>query len=284
MLLCAISMCSMASFAEELNNAQLKVRSEIKAFLQEEGFMPEIDSDGDIKFKKEGSTYYIEVNSHDVSPMYVNLSMILSKPDGYSDEAIMIAANELNMYKGIKTICYSRSIVIRAEMYLVSSEAFKYSFYKLMSQISSASDDVMEEIEKVSYSGGGSNSLVPFVVTKLEVANVDDNNNIIQDYGSTIYDFKSKYLKPRITVQPMGGSGSYTVYVKLYKNGTLSTGTSSPEGYSYSNEISLSGSGAQVFYLSGWGSNSSGNWSVGNYRFEIWYGDYCVGSKSFRVI
>lgn len=280
----AISLSTLFAFADDLTSSQLKLRNEIKAFLQEEGFMPEIDSDGDIKFKKEGSIYYINVNSNDTSPMYVSLSLDFNKPEGYSDEAIKIAANELNLYKGVKVICLDYSFSIRGEMYLVSSEAFKYSFYKLMSQISNVEDDFMDELKKVSYSGGATSSVIPFVITKLEVANVENNGDIIQDYDSTIYDFKTKYLKPRITVQPLGGKGDYTVYIKLYKDGSLQTGSSSPAGYTYDDEITLSGSGSQVISLPGWGSKTAGFWSAGNYRFEIWYGDYCVGSKSFRVI
>ena len=69
-----------------------------------------------------------------------------------------------------------------------------------------------------------------------------------------------------------------------YKDGTLKTGSSSPSGYSYSSKITISGNSPQVFTLSGWGSKTAGHWSIGNYRFEIWYGDYCIGSKTFNII
>ena len=283
-LLCAVGLSTIIAYADDLTPSQLKLRNEIKAFLQEEGFMPEIDSDGDIKFKKEGSIYYIKVYSSDTSPMYVALSLGFNKPEGYSDEAIKIAANELNFYKGVKVLCMDNGFSIRGEMYLVSSEAFKYSFYQLMSQISNVRDDFMDELEKVSYSGGTTSSLIPFIITKLEVANTDENSNIIQDYGSTIYDFKTKYLTPRITVQSLGGKGDYTVYVKLYKDGNLRSGSSSPDGYSYDDEITISGDSSQIITLPGWGSKTAGHWSAGSYRFEIWYGGYCIGSKSFKVI
>ena len=70
MLLCNVAYIS----ADELNLAQLRLRGDIKNFIQQEGYMPEIDEDGDIKFKKEGETFYVMVNSSDVSPMYVVLS------------------------------------------------------------------------------------------------------------------------------------------------------------------------------------------------------------------
>lgn len=284
-LICVLSISTINALGEDLNSSQLKLRNEIKIFLQEEGFMPEIDEDGDIKFKKEGWNYYIWIASHDTSPMYLALSLNFSKPEGYSDEVIKIAANELNKYKGVKILCLENSYSIRAEMFLVSSEAFKYTFYKLMSQIMNIKDDLNEELDNVSYRGASSSSApIPFIISKLEVANTDENSNIIQDYGSTIYDFKTKYLTPRITIQSLGGKGDYTIHIKLYKDGELRTGSSSPAGYSYSHTMYLSGASTQVIALPGWGSNTSGHWSIGTYRFEIWYGDYCLGSKTFKII
>jgi hypothetical protein len=112
----------------------------------------------------------------------------------------------------------------------------------------------------------------------------DKDGNVIQDFGASIWDYKTQYLSPRITIKPYAKSGTYTVYVKLYKNGELSTGTNSPTGYSYSTTVTVSGSSSQVVRLSGWGSSTSGHWPIADYRFEVWYGDYCIGSKSFKVI
>ena len=110
------------------------------------------------------------------------------------------------------------------------------------------------------------------------------NMVVIQDKKiKTIWDFKTKYLKPRLSVKPFK-SGTYTVYVKMYKNGTLTTGSNSPTGYSYSDSVTISGTSQHTVYLDGWGSTTAGHWSAGNYRFEVWYDGYCIGSKDFRVI
>lgn len=64
------------SFAQSdsgLNSEQLALRTDLFNFLKEEGFMPELDSDGDIKFKSEGQPYYIRVSKTDENPMYVVL-------------------------------------------------------------------------------------------------------------------------------------------------------------------------------------------------------------------
>ena len=40
-------------------------------FLTEEGYKPTVDSDGDVRFKKEGMTYFISVHSND--PQYFRI-------------------------------------------------------------------------------------------------------------------------------------------------------------------------------------------------------------------
>ena len=278
------------SFAQSdsgFNSEQLALRTDLFNFLKEEGFMPELDSDGDIKFKSEGQAYFISVSKTDENPMYVVLFRQFSNPDEYSAETIAMASTKLNFYKGVKVLCFDKSFRIGAELYVRNAEPVKSAFYKLKGIIDSVKSDFLDECKNVgsvsSSSGSSSISEIPFIITKLEVANTDENSNVIQDYGETIWDFKTKYLTPRITVKPFKGTGTYTVYVKLYKDGSLRTGTSSPSGYTYSGKVTISGNSSQVFTLPGWGSKTAGFWSMGEYRFEIWYGDYCIGSKTFNV-
>lgn len=278
------------SFAQSdsgFNSEQLALRTDLFNFLKEEGFMPELDSDGDIKFKSEGQPYYISVSKTDENPMYVVLFRSFNNPDEYSAETIAMASTKLNFYKGVKVLCFDKSFRIGAELYVRNAEPVKSAFYKLKEIIDSVKSDFLDKCKNVgsvsSSSSSNSISEIPFIITKLEVANTDENSNVIQDYGETIWDFKTKYLTPRITVKPLKSTGTYTVYVKLYKDGSLCTGTSSPSGYTYSSKVTISGNSSEVFTLLGWGSKSAGFWSMGEYRFEIWYGDYCIGSKTFNV-
>lgn len=145
-------LCAIQGVAQELNTTQRKLRSDIILFLKEEGFMPELDSDGDIKFKKEGETYYISINSQDTSPMY----LVMHKQYRYSDDGLFIkkyilkASNELNLYKAVKVLCFDSYYSFRAEMYLVNVEHFKYTFYKLLSQLANIENDLETECRKVS--------------------------------------------------------------------------------------------------------------------------------------
>ncbi len=278
----------MAQTDSKLNAEQQALRTNLFDFLKEEGFMPEIDTDGDIKFKSEGQSYYIRVSATDENPMYVILFRQFSNPDDYSAETVVMATKNLNLYKGIKVICFDNTFRIGAELFVRNAEPVKAAFYKLMGLIDSVKSDFLDECKNVRVSSTYSSnpiSEIPFIITKMEVANVDYDGNIIQDYGATIYDFKSKYLKPRITIKPIKSSGSYTVYVKLYKDNILQrNSSSSPDDCTFSYSVTISGSSNQIIGLSGWGSNNAGQWGIGTYRYEVWYNDYCIGSKKFKVI
>lgn len=277
---------SFAQSNSEFNSEQLALRTDLFNFLKEEGFMPELDSDGDIKFKSEGEVFYMSINKKNKDPMFVVLYKPFNYPKSYSVETVVMATKQLNLYKGVKVVCYNNSFRIGAEMFVRSAESVKDAFYKLREIIGNVESDFLDECRKIGTVSTTSASIqeIPFIITKIEVANVDKDSGVIQDYGASIWDYKTKYLKPRITVKPFKSEGQYTIYVKLYKDGTLRTSSSSPAGYSYSDTITLSGNSSQVFKLSGWGSDTAGHWKAGNYRFEIWYGDYCIGSKTFKVI
>lgn len=290
-LLFAVMVLPVVSFAQsdsKYNSEQLALRTNLFNFLKEEGFVPEIDSDGDIKFKADGDIFYISIYKNNENPMYVVLYKPFNYPKDYSVETVIMATKQLNLYKGVKVACFNNSFRIGAEMFVRSAEPVKDAFYKLKEIIGNVESDFLKECKNVGTvslsSSSNSISEIPFLVTKLEVANTDENNNVIQDYGETIWDYKTKYLTPRITVKPFKSTGTYTLYVKLYKDGSLRTGTSSPSGYSYSDKVTISGSSSQVFTLSGWGSKTAGHWSTGEYRFEVWYEDYCIGSKTFKII
>lgn len=267
----------------EYNAEQLALQADLLNFLKEEGYMPEIDSDGDIAFKIEGKQFYMIISKTDDNPMYVILCRMFNYPDEYSRETFILATKELNLYKSIKVTCLNDYYRVGAELYTRDAEHIKGIFYKSVEVINKLTSDIIEECEAVKSNSITSISEIPFIITNMEVANTDKDGNIIQDYGTSIWDYKTKYLKPRITIKPLNNSGTYTVYVKLYKDGSLSTGSSSPSGYSYSYTISMTDNFSKIIELSGWGSNTAGHWNAGDYRFEVWYGDYCIGSKKFKV-
>lgn len=125
---------------KNFNEAQLKLRSDIEAFLREEGFMPTIDGDGDIGFKKEGGKYYVIIDERDTSPFYIRLARFYNYNERFNRQALIKNLAELNLKKGVKLICFDEYYVYEAEMYLINGENFKHVFYKLLEQLKSLED------------------------------------------------------------------------------------------------------------------------------------------------
>lgn len=128
----------------------------------------------------------------------------------------------------------------------------------------------------------GKSNREPFVITSIEIGNTDYDGNMINNYGSTIYSYQTRYLTPKLYVS-VNTPGTYKIYHKLYKpDGALSTGTSSPSGYTSSREVTLY-SYTSYTYMYGWGNNTAGHWKAGQYRWEFWYSGSKIGEKSFTI-
>jgi hypothetical protein len=281
----------MGTYAQDkLNSAQKTLRTNIVQFLQEEGFSPTIDTDGDIEFKREGKTFWVKVYSENISPYCLKLFRAF-KIDDYDKNKAASLIPEIQRMKSLKLTCYDASLEIKSEMYLHDAEHFKYVFYQTVSVIASAVADFVTEYESAEIPSGSNGSVsvgvtnkIPLIITNVEIANVYKDGKIETDYGKTIFDFSSMYLLPRITVLPLvSAEKTYTINVRLYTPNGLSTGTNSPAGYSHSRNISISGTSSQIFPLVSWGNENKGNWKAGEYRYEFWYGDYCIGSKTFKI-
>ena len=133
-------------FADQLNTAQTKLRSDIMNYLKVEGFMPEIDSDGDIRFKKEGTVFFVRVDPDENSPMYVALFSLYNKPSNYSSDVVKLASAELNFYKGVKTIVYDDgTISVQADFFMNDVSTFKAAFYKLITNFGFVEEDILSE-------------------------------------------------------------------------------------------------------------------------------------------
>ncbi len=144
----------------------------------------------------------------------------------------------------------------------------------------------VEELEKFKEGIIKNRLLVPLKIKSVEFANGDSESNIINSFGSTLYRNQLRYLKPRIKFDSFLDYGKdFKIHVKMYRpNGVLDQGSSSPSGYTFSDEIYLkSNSRNQTARLKGWGTKEPGSYSIGTYRFEIWYEGLCLKSVTVDV-
>lgn len=127
-------------------------------------------------------------------------------------------------------------------------------------------------------------SSIPMLITDIEIANVYNGGLFETNYGGSIYSSNSMFLKPRITYTGIRTGENITLYAKLYGiSGTLQTGKSSPSGYTFSDNVTVSSGSGNTYELKGWGGSDMGFWSRGTYRYEIWYGNVCLRAKTFTI-
>ncbi len=121
-------------------------------------------------------------------------------------------------------------------------------------------------------------------IMSMEFCNVDYEGNIIDNYGKSLFADEIKYLKPKITYYGLNASSSETFYVKIFKpDGTLSQGKTSPDGYTYSTEVTLA-MGQNQIELSGWGNSTGGSYSPGIYNVELWHSGKRLYGESVELL
>ncbi len=136
-------------FAQEDKEAiKKRLQNVYVQFLKEEGFVPTVDDDGDVKFKSEGDTYYLQPTGE---PTFMALSRFLSNTDKTHDLKIYQAMDKTNReYKVVKLYLsesYS-NLVIQASNYLSDEDGFKKIFYRCMKRIKNAEEFFKDEYNK----------------------------------------------------------------------------------------------------------------------------------------
>ena len=117
----------------------------------------------------------------------------------------------------------------------------------------------------------------PFIITSCDVKNTTKEDRILPfDAAHT------QYISPTLNFQ-CSFPGTYEIFVKLFDSeGNLSIGNESPDNYSYSNKCKLN-EGTSSIRVGGWGSQKSGNWNAGNYKFEFYYKDRLLFTQPFTI-
>lgn len=135
--------CATISYAQSFTIAQENLRKEISSYLSRQGLNPESQSDG-LKFKSEGSNFYIEIDKDKKSPMYVRLCRYIKFDDKITREKAIKNLNSYNVKFGVKVSCQEKNIVVSSEMFLTKPEEFTYIFNDMLSQVKSACTKVIE--------------------------------------------------------------------------------------------------------------------------------------------
>lgn len=145
----------------------------------------------------------------------------------------------------------------------------------------SNNESLQSELSEVNYRYSRLSNAYPIIIKDIDIAFADKNNKIITDYGDKLYKRKSKYLKPRITYTS-DQNKEVKFKVKWYYNGKCISNPKVQGGFTQSYTLSVN-EGENTLELLGYGADRYGHWSSGDYRVEIWVGNSCLKSKSFKI-
>ena len=148
----------------QLSSSQRSFANSLMSFLREEGFSPSLDEDDDIKFKKEGNTYWISISEE--GPFYLRLihgGLDCEEADPYT---VMEACNYTNRKLKAGKAYYldkNKSVSVVCEMFCSSVEDYKYVFYKQLRATDAFYATVKEYYnEHDGGSGSGASAPAPF--------------------------------------------------------------------------------------------------------------------------
>lgn len=202
-------------------------------------------------------------------------------------------------FKVIIFLCIAIVIFIVAGSSMLSSKETAIS--DLENKVSNLKNDISEKVTTISTLQNSLSSAIsakeeveqryscisdqiPILITNMELGNINSNGDVVTSYGSTIYSNNTMYLQLRITYTGINTGKDIRLYIKLYTpDGTLSTCSSSPYGYSFSSDLNVISGEKNITTLTSWGSATPGQWGSGSYRFEIWYDNVCLKAKSFTI-
>lgn len=122
-------------------------------------------------------------------------------------------------------------------------------------------------------------------IHNVEFADFTQNGSVIRDYGSKLYD-DITFLKMKLYYEVLKINNNVDLRYKILSpSGNLSYGSSSPGGFTASENLKCSQKGRFVCSLLGWGSSDktiykeTGLWTV-----ELYEGDKCIYKTSLNVL
>lgn len=105
-------------------------------FLSDEGYRPEVDKDGDVQFKAEGKTFFIDVDAEDLTYFRVALPNIWPIESEQERLQCYVAADFSNAQaKVAKTYLVQDNIWVGIEVFVAEPQDFKKIFARSMSAL-----------------------------------------------------------------------------------------------------------------------------------------------------
>lgn len=143
-----LSFLSVATYAaNELNEKQSAFRRELFSTLGKEGFNPDIDKDGDIKFEYENVTYFVSVDYRWTEPFLVTVYNQYSYNTEYTNAVMQNSISLVGQSKTVKLYCLKSSYLYESELFCTNANTFKNAFKPMLDQIKKARAEVLNIVK-----------------------------------------------------------------------------------------------------------------------------------------
>lgn len=122
-------------------------------------------------------------------------------------------------------------------------------------------------------------------INSVDFANVDKDDNILTDYGNTLYADEMRYLKARINYNGLVASDqNVKILVRIIDSeGNLKSGKDSPIGFTFENTITVKPGMNNIIPLSGWGNSTRSSYEEGSGIYQIWIGESKIFQGKFEI-
>lgn len=133
-------------YASDVTGDALSMRTQIKNYLAQEGYVPSIDEDGDIAFKYEGTKYYISCENYS-EMVYLTVSSYIGAGD---TNATLLRRVCNDVQRGLKIVRINLSssqetVTIECADVLTSITEFKRMFYNYMTILQLADERIKDK-------------------------------------------------------------------------------------------------------------------------------------------
>lgn len=145
---CVLTLFSMPAFAQEEDHGDA-LRKMYMDYLSEEGYRPSVDKDGDVVFKYEGHTYFVDVHNKDPEFFMIALANIWPIESEEERVKVMAAADYVNREaKAAKVSTKEDDVWVTVEMFVAQPEDFKGIFERALDAIGTGVDYFVKEMKK----------------------------------------------------------------------------------------------------------------------------------------
>lgn len=144
-----VALASFGTAGAEITNPT--TRAEYQQFyvdyLTGEGYRPEVDSDGDVSFKREGLTYYIIVTESDAEFFEMALPNIHSIESESDRAEAYVAADYSNAKSKVsKVYLVGDDVWVTVELFIATPSDFKNVFQRSVSALLNGANNFIEKM------------------------------------------------------------------------------------------------------------------------------------------